>query len=422
MSVASQDSWQQLERLFHRVVELTPEHRAELLDAEGVDGELRRELEALLACDARGDDAVAEALESLGPVGSGPASEAEQSFGPYRLLEQIGRGGLGTVYLAERDDGQFERRVAVKVVRRDLSSPRLLEDLRLERQILARLEHPNIARLYDGGTGPGQQPYLAMEYVEGLPIDRYCRDLGLAARLELFLQVCSAVAYAHGNLIIHRDIKPSNILVTEGGIAKLLDFGIARFLGDRFSEGLGSSRGARPRRSLFTPDYASPEQIAGETLTTATDVYSLGVVLYRLLSARPPYVLPAGASAAELKASLRGPVPVSEAAAEAGQPWAGRLPGDLDAIVAASMAFERTDRYSSVRELASDLRRHLAHRQVSVREPRAGYRLGLFLRRNRLAVGAAVIVVVALSSGLVATSWALHRARQAQSTAEAHLA
>ncbi len=454
MNARSQDSWQRLELLFHRALELSPERRSELFDSEEVEDELRREVEALLACEARGDDAVAEALLSLGHESSrlaqpeafpliaatadtdtstAPAAAIDEAataidetvrFGPYRLLQEIGRGGLGTVYLAERDDGQFERRVAVKVVRRDLSTQRLLEDLRLERQILARLEHPNIARLYDGGSGPAQQPYLAMEYVDGSSIDRHCRTLGLEARLELFLQVCSAVAYAHGSLIIHRDIKPSNILVTEDGVAKLLDFGIARFLEGHLSETQrsGAPLAASPRRPLFTPDFASPEQIAGEPLTTATDVYSLGVVLYRLLSGRPPYVMSTNASPTELRSALLDPLPVSMAAATEEQPWASRLRGDLDAIVAAAMAIDREERYSSVRELANDLRRHLAHRLVSVRQPSAGYRLGLFLRRYRLVASAAVIVVAALSWGLVATSWSLHRTQQAQSTAEAHLA
>ncbi|MEO1083833.1 MAG: serine/threonine-protein kinase, partial [Acidobacteriota bacterium] len=365
MTETSDARWRRLEALFHRLVELDPADRADALIRDVDDPALRREVEALLRADGR-DDVVADALCEITAVAPVPQPAAglgvapdrpldPELFGPYRLLEKIGQGGLGAVYLAERDDGQFERRVAVKIVRRDLMSPRLLEDLRLERQLLAQLEHPHIARLYDGGAGPGGQPFLAMEYVDGVPIDRFCDHLPFRDRLQLFLQVAGAVAHAHANLVIHRDLKPSNILVTAQGDAKLLDFGIAR----QISPG-GDGDPPWPRRQFLTPEYASPEQINGAPLTTASDVYALGVLLFRLLTERLPHPMPADASPgpwATERAREEAP-PASEEASAAGVDWATRLRGDIDAILAKALALSPDDRYRSVDELTEDLRRH----------------------------------------------------------------
>lgn len=379
----------------------------------------------MLAWDRRGSDPIAAALGELRVPAGGGGEEGLKVAGPYRLVEKIGQGGLGAVYRGERADGEFRRDVAVKVVRRDLVSAALLEDLRLERQVLARLEHPNIARLYDGGAGPGGQPFLAMELVDGRPIDAYAAELPLRARLDLFLHVCSAVAYAHRNLVIHRDLKPSNILVTAEGVPKLLDFGLADSptaeTGALTETGAEAETGAaRP----FTPDYASPEQAAGEPLTTATDVYSLGVVLFRLLSGEAPYRFGPGTDLGAIIRTLGSAdvEPPSAAARRAGFPSWAALRGDLDAITLRAMARRPQDRYGSVQELADDLRHHLHDRPVTARTPTVRYRGARFLRRHRLAVAAAGSILVALALGLVSTLWSLESARSAKTRAEAHLA
>ncbi|MCG8460165.1 MAG: serine/threonine protein kinase, partial [Holophagales bacterium] len=429
----AEERWALLERLFHAALELPPHEQEAFLGRECRDPAQRRQLVAMLACDRRSGDPIAEAVEGLccavrvgdsEPASGRAAGEGDLGrMGPYRLLEQAGQGGLGAVYLAERADGQFQRQVAVKVVRRELVSESLLEDLRLERQILARLEHPNIARLYDGGTGPRGQPFLAMELVDGLPIDRYCEPLRLRRRLELFLDVCSAVSHAHQNLIIHRDIKPSNILVTAEGTPKLLDFGIAGTVTTEEETAPSEARGSARRRP-FTPDFASPEQAAGDPLTTATDVYSLGVLLYRLISGQPPYSFRPQAAREEIARALKeSPVAApSEAAERAGLATWRRLRGDLDAIADKAMARSPKQRYGSVPELADDIRNHLQDRPVTARAASRSYRVARFLRRHRLAVGAAASILVALTLGLIATLWSLEQARAARTKAEGHLA
>lgn len=416
--------WQRIERLFHRTLEEAPETRQSFLDRQKLDPTTRREVEALLRHDARDADPLAGALAGLLETRSLPPDPGEpeelsegQRLGPYRLLGILGRGGLGTVYMAERADGQFERRVAVKVVRRELVSARLLADLRRERQILARFEHPNIARLYDGGEDTQGRPFLAMELVNGRPIDRYCDEQALPfePRLRLFCDVCAAVAHAHRNLVIHRDLKPGNILVTAEGVLKLLDFGIALPVAP------GDSRERAPQ--AFTPDYASPEQAAGRALTTATDVYSLGALMYRLLGGRAPFDLGGDLAPPGIEATLsRGPkVPPSEAARRSGAESWKELRPDLDAIVARAMAPLPEDRYASVEQLVEDIRRYLEALPVSAVGNAWSYRATKFLRRHRLAVGAAAIGLSALSGALLTTSWALHQARRARVVAEAHL-
>jgi len=304
-----------------------------------------------------------------------------QLLGPYRLLGVLGRGGLGTVYAAERADGQFERRVAVKVVRRGLVSPQLLASLRRERQLLAHLEHPNIARLYDGGEDADGRPFLAMELVEGQPIDQYCEDRSLAVgpRLGLFLDVCTAVAHAHRSLVIHRDLKPGNVLVTDDGELKLLDFGIAAQLSPVDS--------GQPGPRAFTPDYASPEQAAGGALTTATDVYSLGALLFSLLARRAPFAFGHNTPPAQIERELlRGPrVRPSEAARNEGVAEWKALRPDLDAIVARAMAPRPEDRYASVDQMAQDIRRMTGHLPVAAVGDDWGCRANKFLGRHRVA-------------------------------------
>jgi serine/threonine protein kinase len=280
--------WQQIRQVFEHAAALPSQERASYLEQVcAEDLELRTEVESLLLYQGRaGDDFMqSPAVDLLEPISQSGAGRIGQRIGVYLILEGIGYGGMGDVYRAVRADGQYDKQVAIKLVRVGLDAPTLLERFREERQILASLDHPNIARLYDGGTTEDGVPYLVMELIEGTPIDRYCdeHDLGISERLLLFTQVCAAVQYAHQRLVIHRDIKPGNILVTAEGVPKLLDFGIAKILDP---SGETPTTLARP----MTPEYASPEQIRGEPITTATDIYSLGVVLYRLLTGRSPYL------------------------------------------------------------------------------------------------------------------------------------
>ncbi|MCG8455133.1 MAG: serine/threonine-protein kinase [Holophagales bacterium] len=356
-----------------------------------------------------------------------PASPARA--GPYRLCRRIGEGGSGTVFLAERDDGLFEQRVAVKVLRGGSWSYERRRRFEEERRILARLEHPAIARLIDGGTTPEGLPYLAMELVEGEPIDRYCdrHRLSIEARLRLFLEVCGGVHAAHQNLVVHRDLKPSNIHITEEGKPKLLDFGIARWL--------DSGRDATRTLVPMTPRWASPEQLRGEGVTTASDVYSLGLLLRLLLCGRQPFegLAPEGRSgsanpegdselesfAVILERRWQGEQPSrpSLAAAHGGRAATAkraarrrglrprelerRLRGDLDTIVAKALREEPHRRYASVAQLADDLERHLCKRPVKARPDTWTYRLSRFVRRHRLAVASAVAFLLSISAGLI---------------------
>jgi len=280
--------WQQVREILDATIALPEAQRSAYLDQScGNDAELRAEIASLLdSHEAAGTAFLKEPavdLKSAFPQ-SPPSSRVGRRVGVYQLIEEVGHGGMGEVYRAGRVDGQYEKQVAIKFVRGGYDTAAVLESFLHERQILASLDHPNIARLYDGGTTEDGIPYLVMELIEGVPIDRYCEERNLAVndRLRLFTQVCSAVQYAHQRLVIHRDIKPSNILVTADGVPKLLDFGIAKILDP-------SARAETTLIRPMTPEYASPEQIRGEPITTATDVYSLGVVLYRLLTGRSPY-------------------------------------------------------------------------------------------------------------------------------------
>jgi len=331
---------------------------------------------------------------------------AARELGPYRLIAPLGAGGMGQVWLAERRDGAYEQRVAIKVLASLLGDPEALRRAEAERQFLAWLDHPNIARVLDGGTTPEGQPYVVMEYVAGRRIDAWCRDRALdpAARVHIFLQVLDAIDAAHRALIIHRDIKPANVFVTDDGVVKLLDFGIAKSLDNRLG-GAATRTGLTP----MTPEYASPEQLAGKPLTTACDVYALGLLLYELLSG----TLANGAdgkSYAELAERIATQSPTRpsqrvDAQALAIEPrvaddWRKRISGDLDRVVLKALAPEPQRRYESARVFADDLKRWLEHRPVLARAGGVGYRFGKFLKRNRLAVAASVAAFSALAIGL----------------------
>ncbi len=420
--------WREVDRVFAAALERSAAERGAFLAAACAgDSELRREVESLLAADERiGDFLERPAGELLGVL---PLGGDGGRVGPYRLLRRIGSGGMGAVYLARRDDEQYERLVAVKVLRWGLDSPEARHRFLAERQILARLEHPDIARLYDGGTTEEGRPYLVMELVEGLPVDVYCdrHRLTVDQRLDLFRRICGAVQYAHQNLLVHRDLKPANILVTAAGEPKLLDFGIAK----RLEEDRGIGGGDPDEETLsdlrvMTPVYASPEQVRGQAVTTASDVYALGVLLYELLAGRLPYRL-ASHRDRDVAAAIVGqePEPPSQSLLRSGSPepvaagrgtrpraLARRLRGDLDAILLRVLSKDPQSRYASVALLSQDLERHLAHRPVAARPNTLLYRAGKLVRRNPATAAAAVLVVL-LGIGLL-TSFAVQQRRVAR--------
>lgn len=387
--------WTQIEEVFLAAAELTGRARIAFLDtACAGNPALLEEVESLLAAEAGGQgsltDAVQGAAESLGKE-----DLAGQALGPWLLGEVIGQGGMGSVYLAVRNDGQFEMRAAVKVLRRGMESAQLLARFRYERQILAQLNHPGIAQLLDGGSTADGRPYLVMEYVDGQPLDTYCRErkLSIADRCRLLARVCEAVSYAHRNLVVHRDLKPSNILVTAEGSPRLLDFGIAKLM---TREGAGdetlTALSARP----FTPDYASPEQILGERVTTSSDVYSLGALLFQLLTGTKPHRLSTYTEAEVRRVALEQqqerPSVVS---------LNREISLDLDNIVLMAMRREPERRYGSVDELRQDIERYLEGRPVLARDDTFAYIAGKFLQRHRVSVAAAALVLASVVGGSV---------------------
>jgi serine/threonine-protein kinase len=387
-----------VKEILERALELTPTERPGFVaQACAGDSDLRREVESLL----EQEEAVPPWCEGplpLSPSGNGKPLEPEQRIGPYRIVRRLGAGGMGEVVLAERED-DFEKKVALKVVRPERLSPELALRFHRERQILAQLEHPNVARILDGGTTDDGQPYFVMEYVEGERIDRYCerRALPPRARLEPFLQVCSALELAHRSLVVHRDLKPRNILVNEEGVPKLLDFGIAKRLATPGDEVTGSGQGP------MTLKYASPEQIEGRSITTGSDIYSLGVLLYQLLTGRYPYAAAAG-DGWELARVIREARPKAPSAAVDDARLRRVLSGDLDSIVLKAMAREPDQRYGSVEQLAEDVRRYLDVRPVAARGDSRTYRASKFVRRHKLALAAvATIVFLSIAFGSTAT-------------------
>ncbi len=396
--------WQEARRLFHACIELGTQDRAVLLARECAgDPGMKAEVESLLAkADDNGsfmEQPAAEASAVHVPHGS----RLGQRVGAYEIVELLAEGGMGGVYKAVRADDQYRQQVAIKLVRRGLEGEAMLARFKAERQILASLDHPHIARMLEGGLTDEGLPYFVMELIDGQPIDGYCEQhqLTVPQRLALFCDVCAAVQYAHQNLTVHRDLKPGNILVTANGTVKLLDFGIAKVLGT----------GAAPQATVtalraMTPEYASPEQLKGEAITTATDVYSLGVLLYRLLSGRSPY----RAAASEPYALAREvcdtePAKPSAARAERTNPALRKqLEGDLDCIVLMALRKERDKRYASVEQLSQDIRRRLERLPVVARQSTWRYRSSRFLARHKLAVSAGALVLLTLLGGIVSTA------------------
>ncbi len=410
--------WQEVKAALHEAMQLAPGARLAYLDEISTDDpELRLELEALLAANDELSEGFLSEPAVLAAIADGelPDPLIGTRVGPYQIVEEIGTGGMGKVYRAVRRDDEFDQVVAIKLVRAEQGSSFVLHRLRSERQILAGLDHPNITRLLDGGTTSTGLPYLVMEFVDGEPIEQYCaaRQLDVTAKLELFVQVCSAVHYAHQRLIIHRDIKPGNILITPQGVPKLLDFGIAKILAADGTVGRDAATVSVVR--LFTPGYASPEQVKGGVITTATDVYSLGVVLYQLLTGLAPSAIFASPGTVAKPSTLvrrgggtqrRGDsLPAMRAT------LARRLAGDLDNIVLRAMHADPERRYSSAEQLASDIRAHLSQRPVIARPDTVGYRVSRFVARHT----GAVAVVAALSLALIGAAGVIwNEARVAQ--------
>ena len=414
------ERYRQVKEIFQAALDLPREERSAYVGtASGDDDEVRQEVLSLLNNEEETDGFLSRMAVDYVPgapfAGGLPEDEIGRRIGPYQIVREIGAGGMGSVYLAERVD-EFRQKAALKLMLRGMDSRAIVSRFRHERQILAGLDHPNIARLLDGGATDDGRPYFVMEYVEGTPIDAYCQKhtLEITGRLKLFRQVCAAVQYAHQNLVVHRDIKPGNILVTAGGAPKLLDFGIAKLL--RREEHPDTALLTQAGMRMMTPEYASPEQVKGLPITTTSDVYSLGVVLYELLAGRLPYEF-AAKSFVEVERVVCEQEPARPSALETGA-RAKRLAGDLDTIVLKALEKDPHRRYGSVEQLSEDIRRHLDGVPIAARPATMMYRAGKFVRRNRTGVFAAALVVLSLAGGLIATTRQAHIAQQQRARAE----
>ncbi|HEV6967930.1 serine/threonine-protein kinase [Roseateles sp.] len=415
--------WAIVSRLLDEALALPAEARDAWLDA--LEGDARQHRETLIALlKTQAGLETDDFLETLPPGGaailgaSGVEPRAGEQIGPYRLIRELGRGGMALVWLAERNDGVAARRVALKLPRLAWGQA-FSERLAREREIQAGLEHEHIARLYDAGTDSQGRPFIAMQYVEGEPIDAYCRRhvLSPAERIGLLLQAMSAVAHAHGRLVVHRDLKPGNVLVDAQGRVTLLDFGVAKLLDDGLA---GATALTQLSGRALTPDYASPEQIRGEPLGTASDVYSLGVLAYELLAGTKPYRLTRG-TAAELEEAITTADPPRASDAAATPLLKKALSGDLDAILSRALKKEVADRYPSVDAFAQDLQRHLRGEPVLARPDSRAYRLAKFIGRHRLAVALGSAATLSLLAGGVLTAWQAHQAREQEQRASAEV-
>ncbi len=468
-----ENGWEKISGILLNCLEMEVSRRGEYLDSLRLERDLRTEVESLLELEEG-----AESLMNLSAVelSDGYFDErfeesagAGQIFGAYRVVREIGSGGMGAVYLAERADGKFEQKVALKLLKREMNTAALRRRFQHEREILAELEHPNIARLLDAGTTKDNIPFIALEYVEGLPINVYCNqnDLDITQRLDLFREVCLAIDFAHRNLVVHRDLKPSNILVNESGAPKLLDFGISKFISDDFEN---ADLATITELGVMTPSYASPEQIQRKSVTTATDIYSLGVILFELLCGHRPFEtkendfkeiydsiiktdppLPSSMvnfatmhlpDLAEARTDLEPPgVPRSVVEQEPKPRFktemldtrenialrtrrphinvtASGIRGDLDNIVLKAMRKEPERRYSSAENFAEDILRHLRGLPVTARPNTYSYRAEKFYQRNKVSVFASVLIILAIFAGIVTTVWQARIALSERAKAE----
>ena len=392
--------WQRVRELFHACTELDSAQRDALLRQEcAEDSELRTEVESLLASLAASNSFMETPAVAAFALCDEP-SWVGRTLGAYKIISLLAAGGMGEVYRAIRADGLYPQAVAIKLIRRELAGQITLSRFRAEREILAALQHPNIAHILDAGITEAGLPYIVMELIEGESIDRYCEHHGLSVRqrLELFIDVCAAVHFAHQHLTVHRDLKPGNILVTNDGVVKLLDFGIAKVLD------ADSSVQALTSLHAMTPEYSSPEQIRGEPITTATDIYSLGVILYRLLTGRSPY-RSANTDPYALAREVCDTEPVKPSAnvAQDGTFNGRQLVGDLDSIVLMALRKERDRRYESVQQFSADVQRYLDNRTVAARPRTWAYSASRFIARNRAVSLASALLLVVLLAGILAT-------------------
>jgi tetratricopeptide (TPR) repeat protein len=405
------ENWERIQDLFFASVDLPREDQARFLDEHcGLDPSLRREVESLLAADhPKMGEKVFAAIEAEAQSLANVPTPVGSRLGAYRVVKEIGSGGMGTVYLGTRDDELYQKQVAIKLIRHGMDTADVLDRFRHERQILANLDHPYIARLIDGGTAPDGRPFFVMEYVEGTPVDTFCseRSLDATARCRLFLLICEAVSHAHRNLVVHRDLKPGNIFVSGNGTPKLLDFGVAKLL-DANAES-GSAKTMSP--GLLTPEYASPEQVRGLAVTTASDVYSLGAILYELLTGTRAHSL-AGRSALEIQRVI------CEEEVRRPSLCDPSLDADLENIILMAMRKEPERRYQSVDQLAEDVRRHLDGRTVLAHQDSLQYRAGKFAHRHRAAIAGAALFIAVLIGGTAAATLQAKRAIREQEIAE----
>lgn len=413
------ENWQKVKAIFYPALDLPIEKRLEFIKEKcGDDAELLAEIKALLESTEESKTFIEKPVFEVSElvVSNEKRNVIGQTIGAYKIESEIGRGGMGAVYLASRADKEFKKKVAVKLIKRGFDTDEIIKRFRNERQILAGLEHPNITRLIDGGSTDDGLPFLVMDYVEGKPLTKYADEnaLSINERLQIFLQICAAVSYAHQNLIIHRDLKPSNILVAGEGTPKLLDFGIAKIIAEEVAD---ETQGNTMTR-VMTPEYASPEQIQGKQITTATDVYSLGVILYELLTGERPYKMKTK-SAEQLSKIITDSEPLKPSSVISSKIRIGEithenpkseirnpklLRGDLDNIILMAMRKEPTRRYSSVEQFAEDIGRYLNGLPVIAQEDTFSYRAGKFIKRNKAGVAAFSGIALSLVGGLIAAS------------------
>ena len=422
------EKWKKIKELLDKVLSLDALERKDFLDKSGVSAEVRAEVESLLAFESEAEDLMKlSAVEfSKDFFDGGENALIGQQIGIYKISGELGHGGMGAVYLAKRNDGKFEQKVAVKMLKREFNVKQIRRRFELEKEIQAKLHHPNIATLIDAGT-TDDVPYLVMEYIDGVPIDVFCaeKSLDLNARLKLFNKVCEAVGYAHRNLIIHRDLKPSNIIVTEKGEPKLLDFGISKLLDAENSE----DKNTVTILGAMTPEYASPEQIRGETVTTATDIYSLGVVLFNILTETHPFDKNAKTNGESWR-TTGGNVPQipsnaaffreqeikklsSQISSHTQLPFSSaRLKGDLDNIILKALRTEPERRYKTVEQFSADIWRSIDGIPILARPANISYRASKFYQRNKISVFAGIFVFLALLTGITVAIWQADAARR----------
>jgi eukaryotic-like serine/threonine-protein kinase len=423
--------YQKIKKIFSQATEISVAARGEFLRKSCDDSAMRREIEKMLVF---ADDETDDALEKNAfEIFAGARDfKLPERIGNYKIVREIGRGGMGAVYEAVRESRDFRQRAALKIIKRGMDTDAILSRFRQEQKILASLEHPHIARFLDGGVTDDGLPFYAMEYVEGEFIDDYCREKNLSVeeRLKLFRQVCAAVLYAHQNLVVHRDLKPSNILVTPDGTPKLLDFGIGKILAPGADE---AEIGTATQLGMMTPAYASPEQIRGARIGTSSDVYSLGVVLYELLTGQKPYRLSSKSNLeieravlesepprpSEINSKLKSQNSKTEARnSEFGIPNPKSLKGDLDNIILKALRKDAAQRYASVGQFSEDVRRYLEGKPVIARPQTFSYRAAKFIKRNQAAAAAAALVFLSLCAGITVAVWQAREARAARLRAE----